>query len=403
MKILLFTAVFFCFAQCNKGSTPEDPNNTSTPKLVWKTDLSNGESSTSIHPIISGNSTVFSVEKLSGTNSPLVMFNKSTGVQEGTWSDFFDPTIGNIRDLEGRSVYENNGILVFSNGSRVHAVDVKTRKTLWKNRVSESAQEDVTGIGNALFQSKYNTVGGILTSSVAKGNILTGQWETVFTDTTLSDFRNDLQTPIVHIDTNGDTLLYIVQTKYRFPPNEWVIQNLYCYNLSKRKVKFKSEIKTPAATNGAVVLQAQIADNKIVVKSGDDLVCFALYTGERLWQFTNSKQLKDGISRFVLSDNKAFVYTNASYIISVDLKTGGELWNINTNSGSFLGGMTYFNDVLYITTGRMAAYEASSGKQIWMYDPPTKDFFGFNSRIDKSNKRIYISDHTTAYCFEAIR
>ena len=131
MKILLFAAVFFCFAQCNKGNTP-DPNGTSTPKLVWKTDLSSGESSTSIHPIISGSSVVFSVEKLSGTNSPLVMFNKSTGVQEGTWSDFFDPKIGNIRDLEGRSIYENNGILVFSNGSRVHAVDVKTRKTLWK-------------------------------------------------------------------------------------------------------------------------------------------------------------------------------------------------------------------------------------------------------------------------------
>ena len=403
MKNFLFFPIVLILSYCK---TPEPVTPDSTPKLVWQTAL--GERSSSIHPIVSGDYVVFSNEKATTPiTEPLKILDKKAGKLVNEWNDILG-TGGKIYDKEGRSIYENNGILILALGSRVHAIDIKNNKTLWKNKDSDTGEETVTGIGNTIFQSKYKVVGGIDKGYVAKANILTGAWETVFTDTLISDYKNYLQTPIPFIDKNNDTLLFIVQTKYRFPPQESKINNLYCYNLSKRQIKYKAEITKPNdGGNYPIVLQPQIEGDKIIIRAGNKLICFDVNVGTKKWEVDANEQSNtyyqwDG---FTVGDGKVFGYASSQSVFCFDIETGTQKWKLSTpQSGNLIGGMTYFNGYLYYSTGGIEALDANTGKRIWNFDCPEKAFFTLGMRVDKVGGNIYISDFKgNRYCYETIK
>lgn len=403
MKNFLLFPLMLILSHCTP-STPVTPDTSGTPNLVWQTPL--GERGSSIHPIISGDYVVFSNEKsTTPTTEPLNILNKKTGKLIGEWNDILG-TGGDIYDSEGRGIYEHNGIMVLPLGSRVHAIDVKNNKTLWKNKDSDAAEEGITGIGNAIFHSKYKNINGIESGYVAKGNILTGTWETVFTDTTLSDYRNTLQTPIPFIDKNNDTLLFIVQTKYRFPPQERKIDNLYCFNLSKRQLKYKIPITEPTGSvDRSIVYYPQIEGDKIVIRSGNKLLCFNIYSSNKIWEVENNdQQLSSSWRGFVLGNGKVFAYSSGASVVCFDLTTGSQIWKLPTNNGNLISGMAYFNGYLYYSTGGLQAINANTGQRIWDYSSPAKEFFDLNIRVDKAESKLYISDFKgNMYCFEALK
>lgn len=402
MKNLFFFTFILLFGNCKPNETPIPDSN--IPKLVWQTVL--GERGSSIHPIVSGNYVVFSKERATTpTTEPLKILDKTTGKYIGEWNDILG-TNGGILDFEGRSIYENNGIMVLPLGSRVHGIDIKNNRTLWKNKDSDSAEEGITGIGNTIFHSKYKNVNGIDNGYVAKGNLLTGEWETVFTDTILSDFKNILQTPIPFVDINKDTLLFIVQTKYRFPPQEKKIDYLYCYNLSKRKLNYKILITEPTESiSRSIVFYPQIEGDKIVIRSGNKLICFNIYSSNKIWEVeTVDQQLSSSWSGFVVGNGKVFGYASSASVVCLDLETGSQLWKTSTNNGNILGGMQYHNGYIYYSTTGLQAIDANTGKHIWDYSSPAKELFVLGLRVDKVNNKIYIGDYKgNAFCFEALK
>jgi outer membrane protein assembly factor BamB len=399
---------FFAFIVIVSNCKPKDPPapDSSVPTLVWQTAL--GERGSSIHPIISGDYVVFSKERATTpVQEPLKILDKKTGKYIGEWNDILG-TGGGIADLEGRGIYENSGIMLLPLGSRVHAIDIKTNKTVWKNKDSDVAEENLTGIGHTIFHSKYKTINGIDNGYVAKGNIMTGQWETIFTDTILPDYKNTLQTPIPFIDKNNDTLLFIVQTKYRFPPQESSRNNLYCYNLSKRQLKYKVEITKPTEGDGlSIVLQPQIDGDKIIIRAENKLICFNANIGNKIWEVETKDQLnaRNSWASFTVGGGKVFGYASASNVVCFDLETGAQKWKLSTpKSGNIIGGMQYYNGYVYYSTGGLEAIEAETGKHVWNYEDPEKEFFTLGMRVDKVAGKIYIGDYKgNAFCFEAIK
>ncbi len=403
MKNLFFFTWILILSNCKPKEQPTPDS--STPKLVWQADM--GERGSSIHPIVSGDYVVFSKERATTpTTEPLKILDNKLGKISSEWTDILGSN-GDIIDYEGRSIYENNGIVVLALGSRVHAIDIKNNITLWKNKYSDSAEEGITGIGNTIFHSKYKTVNGIDYGYIAKGNILTGQWETVFTDTILSGYTNTLQPAIPFIDKNSDTLLFIIQTKYRLPPQEKNINNLYCFNLSKKQLKYKVEITAPIeGGNLPIVLHPQIEGDKIVIRAGKKLLCFNINIGNKLWEVeTNDQQLSSSWVRFVVGNGKVFGYASSASVVCFDLETGIQKWKLSTpNSGNVIGGMQYHNGYVYYSTGGLEAIEAETGKRIWNFEGPAKEFFTLGMRVDKANNKIYIGDYKgNAFCFEALR
>ena len=404
MKILFFFPVLL-LSYC-KPTAPVTPDTPSTPKLVWQTAL--GERGSSIHPIISGDYVVFSNQKnTTPVTEPLKILNKQTGKFVGEWSDILG-TNGNIYDSQGKGIYENNGIVILPLGSSVHGIDIKNNKTLWKNKDSDTGEEAVTGLGNTIFHTKYKMINGVESGYIAQSNTLTGKWQTVFTDTILSDYKNYLQTPIPFIDKNNDTLLFIVQTKYRFPPQERNTNNLYCYNLSKKRLNYKVEITQPVeGTSLPIVLQPQIESDKIVIRAGGRLICFNIYTGDKKWEVNANGQTGTNNSwdSFTLGNGKVFGYASSQTVLCYDLETGTQQWKLSTpKSGNLVGEMTYFNGFLYYSTGGLEALKASTGERVWNYEGPEQEFFTTAMRVDKVASKIYISDFKgNRYCYEALK
>jgi outer membrane protein assembly factor BamB len=401
MKQLIFIIVVtFLMPSCKGGETPQ-PGNDTTPKLIWQTKLSEVAASP-MSPIVYDNTVIFSLRTTEKT-SPLKFLNKNTGNLEGQWNDFFDPNIGTLGAGEGRNQYQNNGKLVFAVGSRVHTIDIKTRQTLWKNRLTEAGEEIVTGLGNTIFHSKYNNINNIGHGTIYKGDILSGEWTPIFKDTVLNDFVNTLQAPIPIIDNTGDTLLYFVQTKYRFPPNEWNTRNLYCYNLTKKSLKYKTEITAPSA-NGETVGQPQIVGNKLILITNNKMICFDVNNGKKIWQKETNEQQKDAWTTFLIAENKVFVYAISANLVCFDLETGNQIWKFKSpNSGSFISGMQYHKGYLYYSSGGLEAFDIKTGKRVWDFSSPTKDFFNFGLRIDSDNDKIYIFDYKgNAYCYQTL-
>jgi outer membrane protein assembly factor BamB len=395
--------IFFCFLMSLGNCRPTEQPNVDTidkPKLVWQTSI--GGASGSMYPLMSGDFVIFSNE--SNRLDVLKILDKKTGKSQAEWRDFLDGS-GIINDTEGRGLYENNGIVILPIGSRVHAIDIKNNKTLWKNKASDAAGESITGLGSVIFQSKYKSINGVNHGYVAKSSTTTGQWEEVFADSIAIDFRNTLQAPVPYIDKNGDTLLFVIQSKYRFPPQERNLNNLICYNLSKRQLKYNAEITPPAdGSSYAIGIQPQIFNDKIVIRAKHKLICFDLNLGKQLWEVQTNEKPQDQWSSFLVADGKVFGYALSATLICYDLNNGNMIWKNSTGtSGSICSAIEYHNGYIYYSTGGLEAVNVLTGKRVWNYSSPSKEFFDIGLRIDKSSNKLYVSDYKgNAYCYQTL-
>ena len=392
MKILLFTAALFCFAQCNKGSTPEDPNNTSTPKLVWRKPLTDVLSLT-LNPFIVGNKIIYS--KTNGDVKPLVVFDKNTGDRLWEWSDF-QGTSKRFYD----EFYTSNNVLAATSGAKVYGIDLTTGKTNWVSNSPETGSNDLGGIGSHVFHLQKATVNGKLNTSLKDIDINSGAEKTLWQFTTNDDFQPGFDKPLSIVDSKGDTLLYFVLGGYTYLPKDSARWQMVCYNLSKKQQQYQTTFYYGIYRGGGGA--PVIANGKIYVTMGSYVMCLNQSDGKFLWE--TPRQQNNRIGFLTIEDNKIFVCNESKGVLCFNADTGNLIWE-NAETGSFSSRIAYLNGVVYFTNygdGYLHAFEANTGKRLLKYSLSTEGF-QYVLTLDKQTKRLYLSTDKDAVCLETIR
>ena len=385
---------------CTKAPQPTDPTQ---PKLIWKTALQSAGLTGSIYPVVCSNSIIYSNWTTGGTTEQIIALNKSTGKREWEWNDYQSATNNSILDGSGYSVYMANDKIMFPIGSRNYAIDIKTGKTLWSNK-GDAAEKYISGLGDICFQIKSNQSTGSDLPYVSKCNINTGQWQTVFTDTVVKDFKPSSSFPLPYIDTNGDTLIYYIKNLYKFPPNEAIRSLIYCFNISKNRMIYSKDIFPAEGVGGFPI----IYKNRIYIYADKGFVCLDMLTGNKVWA-NNSNLAGSGFTTFTVAEGKVLAGNSNSKLYCYDAETGALIWEkdkatANTND---MNKPTVLNGILYyVSLGKLYAVDILTGEFLWQYKANTGDSNLFLNRymtVDPVAKRIYAHDFRNAYCFEAIK
>jgi outer membrane protein assembly factor BamB len=400
MKYLFLLVVVPMLFACPKPA-PIDPTQ---PKLVWKTKLHNDVTGC-IYPVVATNSVLYSNWKTSGTpTEPIISLNKNTGAKEWEWSDYQISNNNTVADVSGLAIYSQNDKVIFATGSRNYAIDVKTGKTLWQTQ-GDVAAPYVRGVGDVCLQVKAKQIAGEDQPYVSKCNINTGQWQTVFTDTIVKDFKPNAVLPLPYVDTNGDTLIICIKNLYRFPPNEALRSLIYCFNMTKNRMVYTKEI---FSNEGASTLPV-IHKNKIYATSNNKIVCVDIATGDKTWVSNPITTSNSTFTNFTVAEGKVLAGNENSKLYCYDAATGQLIWEkektiANTNS---INKPTVLNGILYYNAlSKLYAVDIQTGEFLWQYKLDTGNsnlFFNQSLTVDPIGKRIYAHDFQNAYCFEAIR
>jgi outer membrane protein assembly factor BamB len=398
--ILLSTLlILLTSSRCNPEPQPvPTPDGLTIPKLVWKSPISSTLTS-SICPIVHGDYALFSRAILSDSTDPIIAFDKNTGKKLWEWNDY--KKSGSLSGYRN-SYYAYDNVATITQGSQVYAIDLRIGKTLWQNRVSDAAMENVVGIGATIFHEKLKETNGSYLPYLAKCNIRTGQWQTIFTDSLMLNFTQRYEISEPFINAVGDTMLTFMNGAYRLPGNpggEKSLAFIYLFNVSKNKLIYKIEI------NPGSSLTRKIRNNKIyILQDAKKILCWDIEKGQVSSEILGTSSYYGNIT---LEDNKIFV-TTAAGIQGYDADSGTLLWTSNAfETKNLVSNFDYFNGVLYFSSGWLYAIDATSGKQLMHYadnkNGEAAKGYILKLNVDKASKRIYIGNNLEALCYETIK
>ena len=395
MKILLFTAVFFCFAQCNKGNVPTpDPNVPSAPKTVWRVPFSDVIAPTD-QPVIYNDVVVYS--KMVNSQESFVAFDKNKGQKLWEWSD------GKNSFYNHDYKYAFNGVLAATTGPKVYGVDIQTGKTKWTVKSPDVGASEIGGIGENVFHFEEMTVAGKTVVTLKNININTGSEAATWQHTTYDDYQPNFRKVVTWKDTNGDTLLYFYNQAYTFLPKDSLRLDLYCFNFSKKTQAYKSTFFHSTSGVGVCANEPIIKDGKIYLTVNRRMLCLNQNDGKKLWQ---TQEVTDGNLGFLTVEaGKAFVSNDYKGVYCYDSNTGSLLWQDLDNS-SLSSRIAYVNGLIYFTTfgdGFLHIFEVSSGKKLFKYDLSQGVGFQGVMTLDNTTKKLYLATVKDAICLEPIR
>jgi outer membrane protein assembly factor BamB len=335
---------------------------------------------------------------VSDSTDPIIAFDKNTGKKLWEWNDY--KRQGSIYGYRNYYyAYEN--IATITQGSQVYALDLNVGKTLWQNKVSDAAMENVVGIGATVFHEKFIDVNGTYLPYLAKCNIKTGQWQTIFTDSLMANFTQRYNIAEPFINAIGDTMLIFTNGAYRLPGNpggEKSLSFVYLFNVSQNILIYKIEV--PPVTS----LTRKIRNGKIyIADETKKIICWDVEKGQGLWDI---KGTAGYYANLVFEDNRIIANT-VEGIQAFDADSGTLLWT-NTDLGkNVVSNFEYLNGILYFSTGWLYAIDATDGKQLWHYvadkNGEAKQGYITKLNVDKASKRIYIGNNLEALCYETIK
>lgn len=134
------------------------------------------------------------------------------------------------------------------------------------------------------------------------------------------------------------------------------------------------------------------------------LYCLDPSTGAQIWNKTADSGNYTYIATYTVADGRAYIGgALPGTITCLNVTTGAVLWNYSSG-GTGIGSLTISGDVLYAggdnyayrssgstDSGIIAAFDASTGKVLWIYTAPSQTSFDYNNPIVKDGVVYVVS------------
>lgn len=338
----------------------------------------------------------------------LTMISVESGEEVWSWSDFYQPGT-ELPYFRHFDVYHN--ILHWITGSRHYALDVKTGKTLWRDRKDSSYLPRMSNRSDTVYftGSLRDTLPNYISYSGYRRSIYNPDLEQFL----IPPFNFDMIgegnriTSIENIIPYDDKLIVITT---QGAPNWYYTPNLNLYDKKSGSWIYHSVSVVPLSQNNSVI-NPTIYNDRIYFTAGIYIVCHDIATGQRIWQKHFPADFL--FSGFVIAEGILIANCEDQVLYGVDPENGNILWKGRGSGTSCPVWDRVLNGVLYFTGGApndVFAVDIHTGKTLWAleaeeYEPSGKwkgDTYVIPGENGQKGK-VVACTYTHCYCFDAAR
>ncbi len=422
-RYFILLGLFLFSISCEKANEGDAKNSSGQieylPPLWEKTHTESGRwldySTSTGGNWIFGNIAVVPFSNLQGKMT-LQGFDISSGELVWEWGDFFNPE---QEAINGRYVFEEDGVLHWRTGNKAYWVDVRNGTTVQKHQT------------DAYFTIYRNDLNGTIYWNATETDsfpellvvgVFTGDFYDAFPSLALFP---DVDTTMIfggtratQISTSLPTIIegqrHLVVTWQQVFPPEWIVQSyLGLYNLDENLWVYNDVVLAEPATWGNIENPLVKHGNTIISNISTKLFCYNYLTGEEVWSKDFDHNFK--FSGYEISDGILVANCENKVLYGINPETGQTIWTgegAGTSSSlhdRILNGVVYFAGG---SSGYFHAVDIKTGETLWKLDP---------ERYEKSNaywnggtvycadlgddKKGYviIQNALNTYCFEAAK
>ena len=229
------------------------------------------------------------------------------------------------------------------------------------------ASSQVKIIDNEYYRSYYDQpLGNRTQSELVRGNLETGELETIFTVHKTEEFIPTIKPPARWINENDEKILFFQNSLY-----EWATVNgystLYMYNVNTKEVEYIWDNLYGGGTNN---YGPYIQNDKLFVQGTDTIRCIDIHSKDVVWKKWTGQA---GTNSFIRKDILV-IKANDGRMMGLNPLTGETIWEVS-DSGYTPSSLTYFDGIVYfgsLGSGKLYAVDIETGEHIWAEDPPNQ-------------------------------
>jgi len=325
--------------------------------------------------------------------------------------------------ISGNALYQYKNQVIFQHGT-YYNLDMLTGEFAWTKKVIWQ-NTDVSGIDSLYFvlhagENEFNkdTIYGLYYGFVDNTELheiyVPDLGKIYFQDWMKYYGPGGIRTVKPYQNSKGEIMILCYVESFKDSPagDFW----LDLYNFTQKKFVFQYD----TIKGGLGAWPPLIHNNKVYNTIGDTtgvrIQCIELDSGKVIW--SHETGLYTGLYGSVIAEGMyiGVVGDVEKYLIAMDAETGAVVWRHPTSAGRLSSKMSYLNGVVYFvssTDAKVHAFEAATGKDIWIMDAPDyrTDYDDYLSAWscsvvsgkDGKKGKIIVTSTKHAYCFEAER
>lgn len=422
----IFLCFFFISISCGKTDESDSTAKNSRGQIeflppIWiNTHTESGRwldySSSTGGNWIFGNIAVVPFSNLEGKMT-LRGFDISSGELIWEWGDFFYPE---QEAINGRYIFEEDGILHWKTGNKAYWVDVRNGTTVQKYETDTFFTIYRNDLNGTIYWNGIETdslpglkVTGVFTGDFYEPSPTLTLLPDVDTTKVFADGRATSITTSLPVVIDGQPHL-VVGWQQIFPP-QWIVQSyMGLYNLDEKEWVYNNIVLGEQHAWGNIENPFVKNDNTIISNIRTKLFCYNYLTGQEIW----SKEFdhKFTFSGYEISDGILVANCENGVLFGINPETGQTIW-----TGEGAGTSSYIHDrilngVVYFVGGSSKYFHAvdiQTGQTLWKLDPDryqeTSNTYWNVGTVycadleDEKNGYIIIQNALNTYCFEAAK
>jgi outer membrane protein assembly factor BamB len=310
-KLALLNLLFAMLAGCGNESVKVPPN------VVWSRNPFGNVQIESIYPIFYKDKIIVSQNLSDGTFEILALSQTNGNI---IWrcqnkSKKAKPPYYNLKP------YVYNAVLILPCGSFTIAVDMEKGEEIWCKPVEGSAEPQLEGCGQSVFQTCYKDD----SVQVRQYDCLNGEYDVVYSEKIPNGHKKMLRTPTPIFEDGQIKGLLLCKTEQTAPGGN-VISTLSLLSMEDGEIIKKDTIGSVPKEGRSFTRQAQSNpfSTEMLLVLEEYLICYDAKEFKTSW---TSKLEKDMLtSDIVLGDKAVYFPSEDGYVYKLDLKTGNIQW-----------------------------------------------------------------------------
>jgi outer membrane protein assembly factor BamB len=383
----------FLHSSCTEAHQPQEikSNTVQTPKILWKSEIATKSLLNDNLPMLIYKNGLFSNSQFQDKEKPCLR-----SLKDGSIIWVGDSLRNTSYLFVYPPLYHYDSLVVFRSRTLLACINLDNGKVKWQQTIRGGLQ--VTTLGKQYFYGDDN-------ACFWKGNILTGQQDTILTVGHPKAKGAVPRTIAPFVNAARDTLLimtYWLDFSYLQTEARYIL-----YNLTQKRVLYDQVLMPPSRNMTGIMGIAQIYKNNIYFVVGYSIFCHNMKTGKQVW-----KKEFDGMmlrSNMQIIEDKVVTFCDGlnPRLTVLDAVTGKEQWQ-HSLAGN-CGAIFCMNNVLYFTSsadGMLHAIDFKTGKRLWKFLSPDIDTFSeayFWGNVVGKDGKIYARTYRNLYCLKAAR
>ncbi|HMX03656.1 MAG TPA: PQQ-binding-like beta-propeller repeat protein [Chitinophagales bacterium] len=383
---------------------PEPPN-----ELIWQVPLHQDTlGCLATWPQIYQNAILCSGEE--GWENPVRVFAVDTsGNLMWESNAVFNENCSSISASVGTGAYQYQNMVAMLCNADPRVVNIQTGEVMWHYEVPGSGNHSpyMSGFGDQIFHAYADGPNPYTKSYIARANIYTGIWDTVFSIEMVDGYSADLYPPGAWVDNNGDTIICFQNRQWRNPPYDGKV-DLYAYNLTADSLLWMYSDIDPDGNSS--VFPPVYADGKVFFRGYFHVYGLDAKTGNLIWTWASPNVANDLLyTNTLVVDDKVLVKTTGPELFALDPDNGSEIWH-TSGFGEIPSELEAFDGMLYFSTeidGKLNAVNIQNGSLEWTMTSPNHGqptsswaYFSRPVTIDPLLRRLYLTDFFYLLCIQ---